>query len=67
EYEIVKLLSQVTKRGKAVAVWMISMFGGSNGLTRQLEANRIPVYPSAERAVRALGALYKYNVLRGRE
>jgi len=66
EYEIVKLLSQVTKRGKAVAVWMISMFGGSDGLTRQLEANRIPVYPSAERAVRALGALYRYNVLRER-
>jgi acyl-CoA synthetase (NDP forming) len=63
---MVNTYSQAIKRGKALALWMTSPTGGSEGITRLLESNRIPVYPSAERAVRALGALYKYNMLRNR-
>jgi len=33
-------------------------------MTKDLEACRIPIYPSAERAVRALGALWRYKVWR---
>jgi acyl-CoA synthetase (NDP forming) len=29
-----------------------------------LELNRIPVYPSSERGVKAMGALYKYKSMR---
>jgi acyl-CoA synthetase (NDP forming) len=61
-----KLYSKATKRGKAVVIMMMAPSGGGEEVTRNLEANRIPVYPSAERAIRALGALYKYSVLRGK-
>ena len=67
EDHLVKVFSQAIEKGKAVAIWMTAPTGGDEKLARALEANRIPVYPSAERAVRALGALYRYNVLRERE
>ncbi len=63
---LAEAFSQAKKRGKPVAVWMTDPSGEGGEITRVLEANRIPVYPSAERAVRALGALYKYNLLRER-
>jgi len=66
ENEMVNLLIEAKRRGKAVAIWMISQWEGTSQLTEMLESNRIPVYPSAERAIRALGALYRYSVLRRR-
>ena len=61
----VKLYTGVIKSGKAIATWALDP-GRGGELVQQLEASRIPVYPSAERAVRALGALYRYSVLRER-
>ena len=63
---IVEKLAEVKEKGKAVAIWTISSPGGGDDLTRQMEAERIPTYPSGERAARALGALYRYGVMRGR-
>jgi len=63
---LVKRLIEVKERGKAVVVWLIAPPGGGDELVKQLEAERIPVYPSAERAMRALGTLYRYGVMRGR-
>ena len=63
---MVKLLTGVKEKGKAVAIWTISPPGGGDELAKQLEAERIPTYPSAERAMRALGALYRYGMMRGR-
>ena len=60
-----KLYSDAIKKGKLVVTWMIEP-GRGKEMVELLESNRIPVYPSAERAVRALGALYRYSVLRGR-
>ena len=62
---LVKSYSEVIKRGKLLATWAIDP-GRRSEMAQQVESNRIPVYPSAERAIRALGALYRYNVLRNR-
>jgi len=51
------------KKGKRVVVWVIDP-RYTVDMTATLEAARIPVYPSAERAVRALGALYRYGAER---
>ena len=66
EQPVVKVFSQVLEKGKALAIWMTAPSEGSKELTEALEAKRIPVYPSAERAIMALGALYRYGSLRGR-
>lgn len=50
----------VVRRGKLVAVWVIDPRNAKETMDA-LEARRIPVYPSAERAVRAFGALYRYH------
>ncbi len=47
-------------RGKTVVTWTVDP-GNKGGQTQQLEENGIPVYPSAERAVRALGAVWRYG------
>ena len=62
--KLVRLFSQVTSKGKAVVLWLASSAGGNDSLTKALESSRIPVYPSAERVVRALGALCRYALLR---
>ena len=64
---LVEGFAEVKEMGKAVVVWTIAPPGEGDELARQLEGNRIPVYPSAERAMRALGALYRYGVMRGRD
>ena len=56
----VELYASVVRRGKLVAVWVIDPRAAKE-TTDALEARRIPVYPSAERAVRALGALHRYH------
>ena len=61
--ELVKLFTKVVKRGKPFALWTMDP-GQVRGLTEQLELNRIPVYPSAERAIKVLATLYHYYVRR---
>jgi acyl-CoA synthetase (NDP forming) len=58
--KLVEFYESVVKRGKLVAVWVIDPRGVKE-TTDALEARRIPVFPSAERAVRALGALHRYH------
>ncbi len=63
--QLVKLLSEVIGKGKPLVTWLMNT-GRGRDMVEQLESNRIPVYASAERAVRALGALYRYGGMRER-
>jgi acyl-CoA synthetase (NDP forming) len=54
------------KKGKRLAIWPLDPRNVKD-MTNILEAQRIPVYPSAERAIRALGALYRYEMIKERE
>ncbi len=56
---------EAVRQGKRVVVWVFDPRNVKE-MTDILEGNRIPVYPSAERAVRALGTLYRYEVIRER-
>jgi len=59
----INLATAVIKRGKPVVIWMTVMPKGENTIVYQLEAKRIPVFPSAERAIKALSALYRYHTM----
>lgn len=59
----INLATGAIKRGKPVVIWMTVMPKGENTIVHQLEARRIPVFPSAERAIKALSALYRYHTM----
>ena len=59
---IARLLPRVTEKGKPVVTWVPNMSTAIAELIRELQSNRIPVYPSLERAIRALSALYHYHI-----
>jgi acyl-CoA synthetase (NDP forming) len=56
---------EAVQKGKRLVIWALDPRNVKE-MTDILEARRIPVYPSAERAVRALGALYRYEMIRER-
>ncbi|UCB43054.1 MAG: CoA-binding protein [Dehalococcoidales bacterium] len=64
-HQLLKPYTDLIARGKPVTVWGMDP-DISAGMTKDMEAHRIPFYPSAERAVRALGALWRYANLKGR-
>ena len=55
-----RLFDGMISRGKPVVTWDGDPVGGREEI-ECLEANRIPVYPSAERAIRALALFYQYH------
>lgn len=47
---------------KPLVVWPIEGIHENTALVQWLESNHIPVYASAERAIKALSALYRYSI-----
>ncbi|MFH1032168.1 MAG: CoA-binding protein [Chloroflexota bacterium] len=50
------------QRGKPMAIWSTDPVSSHEDI-EEFESNRVPVYLSAERAIRSLGALYRYHKL----
>jgi acyl-CoA synthetase (NDP forming) len=47
--------------GKTVAVWRPAPHESLDAFIEALESNGVPVYPSAERAIKALSVVYRYH------
>jgi acyl-CoA synthetase (NDP forming) len=62
-HQFVKPYCDMVKNGKPVVTWVTDPRVGGK-LVDQLESNRIPVYTSGERAIRALSALYHYHAMK---
>jgi acyl-CoA synthetase (NDP forming) len=54
-------------RGKPFALWRTSMGRNEDEWIEQLESHCLPVFPSSERAIKALASLYKYRTFLGNE
>lgn len=54
-------LRSIKEAGKPFALWKTSMSMSEVELAADIEALKIPVFESSERAVRALSVLYKFN------
>ena len=61
--KLVEPFREVIRWGKPVVTWVTDPEAGKK-VVEQLELNRIPVYTSAERAIGALAALYRYHRLK---
>jgi len=53
--------------GKPFALWRTSMDRNEDELVEKLESNYLPVFPSSERAIKALSSLYRYKAFCMRE
>jgi acetyltransferase len=62
--KLVEPFREVIRRDKPVVTWITDPHVGKE-VVEQLELNRIPVYTSAERAIGALGAFYRYHRFKG--
>ena len=62
--KVARVASEMVKGGKPVVAWVADM-GEQHApeVIQHLESNRVPVFHSAERAIKALSALYRYSVL----
>jgi len=60
--EYSRLILKMKKPGKPFALWSSSMDIPEMNMIDNIEANRVPVFPSAVRAVKALATLYQFNV-----
>ena len=54
---------KMKESGKPFALWRSSMDVPESEFVKNIESKQIPVYSSAEKAVRALAALYKYKIM----
>jgi acyl-CoA synthetase (NDP forming) len=62
--DVNRLLSELEQFPvKPMVAWVIGDYSRVGECTKILEENRVPVFASPERAVRALGALWKYYTL----
>ena len=59
--QYIEWLRNIKKTGKPFALWKTSMSASEMELAENIEALKIPVFESSERAIRALSALYKFN------
>ena len=60
-------LLNMKRGGKPFALWRTSMDRGEDELVEKLESNYLPVFPSSERAIKALSSLYRYKAFCMRE
>jgi len=63
----IQWLLSMKKSGKPFALWCTSSGSDEVGLIEQLEAGRIPVFRSSERAVKAFSAMNRYRLKISRE
>jgi len=54
-------LLNMKRAGKPFALWRTSMDRNEDELVERLESNYLPVFPSSERAIKSLSALYRYK------
>jgi len=52
----------IKERGKPFVLWRTSMSRNEDEWIEELESHCLPVFPSSERAIKALAALYSYRV-----
>jgi len=57
--QIVKLFSRVVSKGKPIVTWLANP-AREEKMADKLDGIGVPVFPSAERAIRALAAVYRY-------
>ena len=60
--EFLKPFLMVREKKKPIVVWLMEASCEDKGTIQWLESNHIPVYPSAERAIKALSVLYRYSI-----
>ena len=53
--------------GKPFVLWRTSMNRNEDEFVKKLESDSLPVFPSSERAIKALSSLYKYKTFYMRE
>jgi len=56
---VADIFLKVKEKRKPLALWRSSMDSIEDEFVNMLESRKIPVYPSSERAVKAIAALYK--------
>ncbi len=54
-----RIFLRAREAGKPTAIWMQGKLPGTHGLLKWLEAKNVPVFPSPEKAIQSLVALYR--------
>lgn len=62
--DFLRPFEMVSRSKKPVVAWVPGMYGGEHPPLRWLEEKGVPVFPSPEKAIRALAALYRFSRLR---
>jgi acyl-CoA synthetase (NDP forming) len=59
--ELLDIFGRAAKGGKPIALWLAGMDAGRHEILRSLEDRHVVVFPSPEKAVRALSALHRLS------